>query len=274
MTLRKLCWKRVWSLILAVALVTGMFPITAFAASTKVTVPEDRVYITSTQHAIVPGVKETVLTTNNTSGTEQRIGYMMSVDAGNFAEGNIEIVACYKDHAYDSFGLQTVTDQAAAYERDNPGTKVVAGINADFFNMNTGEPTGAFVMDGVVYHEANIRPYFAILKDGTATIRYDADLSDVYQAVGGDQILVLDGKAQEFVGDYANLKYSREAICIGADGSVLTYVNHGISAPTSCGESYSDLAAMFVAQGCVIALNVDGGGSATFASVREGTDEL
>ena len=97
MTLRKLCWKRVWSLILAVALVTGMFPITAFAASTKVTVPEDRVYITSTQHAIVPGVKETVLTTNNTSGTEQRIGYMMSVDAGNFAEGNIEIVACYKD---------------------------------------------------------------------------------------------------------------------------------------------------------------------------------
>ena len=274
MTLRKLCWKRVWSLILAVALVTGMFPITAFAASTKVTVPEDRVYITSTQHAIVPGVKETVLTTNNTSGTEQRIGYMMSVDAGNFAEGNIEIVACYKDHAYDSFGLQTVTDQAAAYERDNPGTKVVAGINADFFNMNTGEPTGAFVMDGVVYHEANNRPYFAILKDGTATIRYDADLSDVYQAVGGDQILVLDGKVQEFVGDYANLKYSRAAIGIRADGSVLTYVTHGISAPTSCGESYSDLAAMFVAQGCVIALNVDGGGSATYASVREGTDEL
>lgn len=274
MTLRKLSFKKVWALVLVMTLVIGMLPVTTFAASTKVPVPEDRVYITSTKYAIVPGAEETVLTTNNTSGTQQRIGYMLSVDSGNFISGNMEIAACYKDHAYDGFGLQTVTDQAAAYERDNPGKKVVAGINADFFNMNTGEPSGAFVMDGVVHHEANGRPYFAILKDGTATIRYGEDLSDVYQAVAGDQILVKDGVAQEFVGDYATLKYSRAAIGIRADGSVVTYVTHGISAPTSCGESYSDLAAMFVAQGCVLALNVDGGGSATYASVREGTNEL
>lgn len=274
--MRTQTFKRVWAFVLAITLTVGLLPVSALAASTrKVPVPEDRVYITSSKYAIVPGMEELVLTTNNTSGTDQLIGYLLDVDAGNFANGDIQIVACYKDHAYDSFGLQTVTDQAAAYERDNPGKKVVGGINADFFNMNTGEPAGAFVMDGTVYHEAHGRPYFAILNDGTAVIRDGSvPLDDVYQAVGGDQFLVKDGVAQQFEGDYASLKYSRCAIGIRADGSVVTYTTHGISAPTSCGETYNDLAANFVAQGCVIALNVDGGGSATMASLREGTEKL
>lgn len=268
-------FKRVWAILLALVLVVSSLPVTALAAPRSVSVPSDRVYITSSKYAIVPGMEELVLTTNNTKGTDQLIGYILDVDAGNFASGDIQIVACYKDHAYDSFGLQTVTDQAKAYERDNPGKKVVGGINADFFNMNTGEPAGAFVMDGTVYHEAYGRPYFAILKDGTAVIREaSVPLDDVYQAVGGDQLLVRDGVAQQFEGDYASLKYSRCAIGIRADGSVVTYTTHGISAPTSCGETYNDLAANFVAQGCVIAMNVDGGGSATMASVREGTGKL
>lgn len=275
---------RVAAVLLAAALVVGVLPINAFAAastatssksaSSGVSIPSDRVYITSTKYAIVPGVEELELTTNNTAGSDQRIGYLCTVDADNFVEDSIRIVACYKDYSYDALGFQTVTDQAAAYEKKT-GNKVVAAVNADFFNMTTGEPVGLFVMDGTVYHANSNKPYFAILKDGTAVIREaGTDYSDVQQAVGGDQILVKDGVAQQFSGDYATIKYSRCAIGIRADGSVVTYTTHGISTPTSCGESYSDLAAMFVAQGCVIAMNLDGGGSATYASVREGTDKL
>ena len=90
----------------------------------------------------------------------------------------VKIAAAYKDYQYDSFGLQTVTDQAKAYEAAHPGHKVIAGINADFFNMTTGEPQGAFVMDGKICHAANGHPYFAILNDGTAVIR-DASQSDL-----------------------------------------------------------------------------------------------
>ena len=53
-------------------------PLNVFAAS-KVSVPEDRVYITSTKYTLVPGATETVLTTNNSEGTDQRISYMLEV---------------------------------------------------------------------------------------------------------------------------------------------------------------------------------------------------
>ncbi len=46
---------------------------------------------------------------------------------------------------------------------------MVAGINADFYNMSTGEPTGALVMEWKgVSSSTNGSPYFAIMKDGSA----------------------------------------------------------------------------------------------------------
>ena len=33
-----------------------------------------------------------------------------------------------------------------------PNYSVVAGINADFYNMSNGAPSGALVMEGVEYH--------------------------------------------------------------------------------------------------------------------------
>lgn len=86
------------------------------------------------------------------------------------------------------------------------------------------------------------------------------------------EILVRDGVPQTFEGDYATLKYSRTALGIKADGTIVTYTTHGISAPTSCGETYNDVAKILAAQGCVIALNIDGGGSSTSISMREGTN--
>lgn len=250
-------------------------PLNVFAAS-KVSVPEDRVYITSTKYTLVPGATETVLTTNNSEGTDQRISYMLEVTPDTYTNKSIKIVAAYKDYQYEELGLQTVTDQAAAYEKAHPGEKVIAGINADFFNMTNGAPSGAFVMEGTVYNKVNGRPYFAILKDGTAVIRdgSHSDLSDVQEAVAGNEIIVTDGKVTSGNSDYDTTSYSRTAVGIKYDGSVMTYVTHGISRPTSCGETYEDVAKMMIAQGCQYALMLDGGGSSTYASIREGADTL
>ena len=122
----------------------------AGSSSKKAPVADARVYITSTKYNLIPGATETVLTTNNSSGTEQRIGFIMEVDAQAVKDGTIKPVATYKDYQYDVFGMQTVTDQAKAYEKAHKesGEKVFAGINADFYNLNTGEVSGAFVMEG------------------------------------------------------------------------------------------------------------------------------
>lgn len=255
---------------------SGTATVSTSKKSTTVSVPDDRIYITSTEYKLVPGVTENVLTTNNASGNNQRIGFLMNVDSDTYKKGNVKIVACYKDYQYESLGLQTVTDQAKAYEKAHPGEKVIAGINADFYNMNTGAPSGAFVMNGTVYNGVNGRPYFAILKDGTAVIRNGSsnDLSDVQEAVAGNMMILTNGEVTVDAGDYQTLNYSRTAVGIKDDGSVVTYVTHGISVPTSCGETYTDVAKVLKAQGCTSALMLDGGGSATYASWREGTEGL
>ena len=153
--------RRLISICLVIAMVFAMVP--GVWAASSVGVPEGRVYITSTKYALVPGATETVLTTNNQAGTDQCIGFLMEFSGSALKDGTIKAVASYKDHQYENLGLQTVMDQAKAYEKTHKDETVIAGINGDFFNFTNGEPVGALVMDGTVYHPNNGRPYFAIL---------------------------------------------------------------------------------------------------------------
>ena len=73
----------------------------------------------------------------------------------------------------------SVADMAAALEAE--GYRVVAGINGDFYNVNTGLPIGLVVTDGVL--RSSDAGYYAIgfRADGTAilgkpSIRVSADL--------------------------------------------------------------------------------------------------
>lgn len=245
-------------------------------SSASLKVPDDRIYITSQTYNLVPGATETVLTTNNDDGTDQRIGFIMKVDADAIKDGTIKPVATYKDYQYDTYGMQTVTDQASAYEKVHEGETVFAGINADFYDLNSGKVTGIVVMEGKVYQKSRGYPFLAILNDGTVEIRNgdQSDYSDVKEAVGGNMQIITDGKVTVEEDDYQVLKYSRTGIGITADGDIVTYVTHGISKPTSCGETYVDVANALLAQGCVNAIMLDGGGSSTYASLREGTDKL
>ena len=132
-------------------------------------------------------------------------------------------------------------------------------------------------MNGKVYNKANGRPYFAILQDGTAVIRTgDVSLDDVQEAIGGDTILVKDGKAGDFTngGAYAENINPRTVVGIKPDGTVVTLVNDGRNAPISYGRTYQEMADLMEGLGCEIALNLDGGGSTTYCSKPEGSDKL
>ena len=167
------------------------------------------------------------------------------------------------------------------------GKNIVAATNGDYFNMTTGEPTGVLVMNGKVVKNTSGWGagyyYFAILKGedgkpGKAVIRdmhEPVDLSDVKEAIGGPIKLVTDGKVD--LEDWVRAdqgRIPRNAVGIKENGEVVLFGADGRQAPKSVGMTYEETAQTMVKLGCKEAIYIDGGGSYTYASKSEGTDEL
>ena len=246
----------------------------SIAAAARIIPPEGTYVISETEQKIAPGITESEVITNNSSGNNQNIDYFCEVDLKGTS--TTKIISGYADYNANKWKMQRVTDQAKAAQKAK-GYNVVAGINADFYNMSTGQPIGALVMEGKVYQGKSGRPYFAILKDGTAAIREgNVPLDDVESAVGGDTIMVKDGKLVNLDPNstYQNIVYSRTAIGIKDDGSVVTFTTHGRNYPISCGRTYKEVAEMLIGKGCTTVLNLDGGGSSTYASKYEGSNDF
>ena len=263
--------KKIVSIFLIIAMIVTMWAPSVFALGDPWQgTAEGEVLIKDTVTKIADQVYEHEVITNNTQGNDQKIDYLLEVGKSD----TIKIAACYGEDDASSWSLTPTTEQAAAYEKNHPGETVVAGINADFFNMATGQPRGALVMEGKIYNQANGMPYFGITKDGQAVIRTDSDLSDLETAVGGDAILINNGVPIDASSSYGELKYSRTAIGIKDDGTVITFVTHGLNAPVSCGRKYTEIAQMLAEAGCTWALALDGGGSSTYAARPEGSSDL
>ncbi|MBS7146782.1 MAG: phosphodiester glycosidase family protein [Intestinibacter bartlettii] len=241
----------------------------AYAAS-NIKLPDNQYLVSQTDNNIAPGIKESQIVSNDKTGNRQNMGYVCEVDLKNTK--TTKIIAGYKDYNGSVWGMQTVKDQAKAAEKST-GYNIVAAVNGDFFNMKTGAPTGALVMNGKKYQGAGREPYFAILKDGTAVIREsNVPLDDVQEAIGGETLLVKNGKSLDF--SYNSSVNPRTVIGIKPDGKVITFVNDGRQAPVSYGRTYQEIADIMVNLGCETALNLDGGGSTTYLSKHEGSDKL
>ena len=260
-------------LVALVMTVTGL-PMTAYAAEIgDGALADGYVKIEETKNAIAPGISEKKIVMNTESGKQQNIVFATEIDMSAATTG---IMAGYKNYDGSVLGLQTTTDQARAAEKKT-GKNIVGAINADYFDMTTGATTGALVMNGVKYMDTNGRPYFAVLKDGTAVIRDGSvPLDDVQEAVGGDPLIVKDG---EFLisptdGGYDAIPYSRTAIGIKENGNVVTLVTHGRVNPISYGMNMFEMAQVLMGQGCKDVLILDGGGSSTYAAKYEGSDKL
>ena len=270
------------SILIAFSFVLGLVPASAFAASglngyVDTHTGKSKYVISSTDYAITKGVTETNVTLNSATGNEQTMGYMLTIDFA--ANPDLKLKATYGDYykgtdptkwSVDNWTLINTSKQAADYEKAT-GENVVFATNGDYFNMQTGQPSGPLVMNGISWNKqkATREPYFAVLKDGSCVFR-DAGtpLDDVAEAIAGPFFLVRDGK--NVATDKVGAPYPVNSVGRKADGTIVFFLADGRQYPFSVGMTQSEQADFLIAQGVVEALYLDGGGSATFMTEREG----
>ena len=157
---------------------------------------------------------------------------------------------------------------------------VIASTNAGGYDMSdVATPGGLMVMNGVEWHpQTNTAGFFAILSDGTAYMgthdeyRSMMDAGLIQEAIGGfGEFVVQNGQVT------GNATYSdapRTSVGITATGRVVLMCIDGRQAPFSSGASLQDVGYIMKEAGCVVAINLDGGGSTTFVARQPGSDEL
>ena len=236
--------------------------------------------VQQTHHAIANGVTYDKIAMRN-KNKQQVIGYMTEIDltknvtlkatySGYYTAGSTKAdrVTNAQTIAKGQWSMSETTKLAANYSTiADPAGTVVMATNGDYFNLGTGEPTGYLIMEGNVV-KTSYEPYFAILTDGTAVIR-DAGTptDDVMEAVSGPLYLLKNGEIQVAPDGSTN---PRNSVGIRVDGSVVFFMAEGRLAPRSIGMDCYEVAAILKDAGCVTALYLDGGGSATFAAREEG----
>lgn len=236
--------------------------------------------VQQTHRAIANGVTYDKIVVRN-GNNQQAIGYMTEIDLtknvtlkatydGYYTEGSTRAdrVTNAQTIRNGQWSMKETTKLAADYSKiADPAGTVVMATNGDYFNMGTGEPTGYLIMEGNVV-KTSYEPYFAILTDGTAVIR-DAGTptDDVMEAISGPLYLLKNGEIQVSKDGAMN---PRNSVGIRADGSVVLFMAEGRLAPRSIGMDCYEVAAILKDAGCVTALYLDGGGSATFAAREEG----
>ncbi len=284
------------ALLLCAVMIIGLLPCQAFAdaGQTGASGLEKGSRIDGTEfsvtslrnYAIAPDVSERVIITNNDAGNSQTVANVMEV---NTAGGRAKIVAGYgnRNPKEQGWTLKTTTDQAHVYEQET-GLNVVGGVNASWFNINTGEPSGYLVMNGVVHHDNSSRAFVAafddgsvnVFKEGTTLAQAEASQSEkqgtsvkVLEAVDALVAMVWDGKV--VVSESGNSGcYPRTCVGVKADGTVVLFQADGTMAPRSVGYTAAEEAQMMVALGCVAAIQLDEGGSSTYISQREGEQDV
>ncbi len=231
-------------------------------------------------YTLVPGVIETDVVLNDQTGKAQVMGYMTTIEPGADVSLKATYAGYYDPENYDKetkeskwqvgdWDLTRTTHQIAAYEKST-GENVIFATNGDYFNMQTGQPRGSLYINGNCLNpeKDNDEPYFAVLKDGSYVIR-DAgtDKSDVLEAVSGPFYLVKNGK--NVVAGTSEL-FPVNSVGFLADGSVFFFMADGRQYPKSVGMTINEQADFLVAQGVTEAIYLDGGGSATVVTRREG----
>lgn len=262
--------RKIISLILSLCMIITFIPVQAYAAGGVTS--SGKLVISDKTYEIAPDIVEREYITNNSSLSAQQMGHIMEVKLGE----NAQIIAGYNDYNIEAiksgsnWGMRKTTEQAQAAE-DSRKINVVGAVNGDFFDMSNGKPLGVLVMNGTVIQESN-RPCFYIGSDGNPHITSNSSTlpEGVKEAVSGWQILVKDGKALTFNDATTN---PRTAVGIRADNTVVFYMVDGRQAPLSVGMTSDEMAQTMVDLGCVEAMHLDGGGSATFATQRAGEAE-
>ena len=294
-------WTRVLSLALCICMLAGLLPVQALADETETVqalsgdareitkgspIDGTDYYVTSLKnYAIAPDISEKVIMTNTAEGDSQTVANVMEMDLSN---GYVKLAAGYGslNPASEGWKLASTTEQVRLYENAYQ-ENVVGGINASLFNITSGEPMGYLVMKGVTYKNDTSRAFVAVFDDGSVGM-YDkgVTLADaeamqsekqgravkVTEAIAGWVVLV-DGETVASSGSNPGY-YSRSAIGMKADGTIVMLQADGTMAPRSVGYTLEEMGCMMKSLGCVYALELDEGGSSTYVSQREGESDV
>ena len=293
--------KRIWTILLFLAFFIGTLSPLCSALMDSRAGHDDLRALPSASHSIASqktysvlnGMKETTMLLKNGSG-ESIDAHMMEIAPGAAVTAKVSYPGYYKAGSTPAsrasfaenplWSKKTTTGQAADFTSAT-GQPVLFAINTDNFiteateteELAIGRCCGHLIMEGNICQTTEIRsrPFFAVLEDGSFAIRdANADLSDVVEATSGRIYIVKDGK------NVVDPAHSQElglqpfnSIGLKKDGTVVVFQVDGRRSD-SIGFTEMEMAEYLLAQGVYTALILDGGGSATFASRREGESKL
>ena len=263
---------RILSTVLVVAMLVGAMSLNVFAA---LPVPDEMIVISDKETTLAPGItqNETVIYDRSNRRVE------LFVATADLNVSTVGIQSSYFGAQCEVFGMSKMTEQVAAhqakYEARGEQYTAVVGMNGSYYNMNTGQPEGAFYMEGVNGNgtNANGKPFFAILKDGTPYIGragdYEIMKDQIWESVGANEVLVWEGK--NLYPSTDNTKYPRSVVGLTADNKVI-FLNANGNQSRSAGLTRYEAAQLLIEKGCVAAVKYDEGGSATYVTKPQGSD--
>lgn len=274
--------RRMLTVLLALCMVVSLIPMQVLAVDTKAEGGLGTLgiqQISEKKYAVTPDVTEYEWILNNASLTQQMMGHVMEIKVGK--DSTASVAVGYGDDDIDTIKTgrnwaMTETTKQAQSMQTRRDTNVVGAINAGGYDMSNGRPTGAFIMSGTVINEPTGTTFW-IDKAGNAHItsaqECNAEIAagNVLEAVASFGDIFEDGHARSDLDN--STRASRTAIGIKADGTVVMMMVDGRQAPYSVGMTMAEVGATMESLGCVQAVNLDGGGSSTFATQREGESE-
>mgnify|MGYP004526386653 CR=1 FL=1 len=274
--------RRVLTALLALCMAVSLLPVHALAVDVAAGSGLDTLgirQISEKKYAVTPDVTEYEWILNNTSLTQQMMGHVMEIKVGK--DSTASVAVGYGDDDIETIKTgrnwaMTETTKQAQSMQTRRNTNVVGAINAGGYDMSNGRPSGAFIMSGTVINEPTGTTFW-IDKDGNAHITSAQECNaalaagNVREAVAGFGDIFENGHAHSGLDN--TTRASRTAIGIKADGTVVMLMVDGRQAPYSVGMTMAEVGAAMEALGCVQAVNLDGGGSSTFATQREGESE-
>lgn len=274
--------RRMLTVLLALCMVVSLIPMQVLAVDTKAEGGLGTLgiqQISEKKYAVTPDVTEYEWILNNASLTQQMMGHVMEIKVGK--DSTASVAVGYGDDDIDTIKTgrnwaMTETTRQAQSMQTRRNTNVVGAINAGGYDMSNGRPAGAFIMSGTVINEPTSTTFW-IDKDGNAHITSAQECNaalaagNVLEAVASFGDIFEDGHARSDLDN--STRASRTAIGIKADGTVVMMMVDGRQAPYSVGMTMAEVGATMESLGCVQAVNLDGGGSSTFATQREGESE-
>lgn len=274
--------RRMLTVLLALCMVVSLIPMQVLAVDTKAEGGLGTLgiqQISEKKYAVTPDVTEYEWILNNASLTQQMMGHVMEIKVGK--DSTASVAVGYGDDDIDTIKTgrnwaMTETTKQAQSMQTRRNTNVVGAINAGGYDMSNGRPAGAFIMSGTVINEPTSTTFW-IDKDGSAHITSAQECNaaiaagNVLEAVASFGDIFEDGHARSDLDN--STRASRTAIGIKADGTVVMMMVDGRQAPYSVGMTMAEVGATMESLGCVQAVNLDGGGSSTFATQREGESE-